>query len=400
MPFQSYSSGVTETGSLSITASSAAFTQMVCAYEETWSLHCLLTDTSGQLLDNYAQSPKERCDLRRRAIAEALRWGEPSILAAPANELLWAVPVMHNATVIGGIVVEGVRLGEDAFPDGGLSAVDVRHAAADLLHMAKEANLTNAALLEFRKRETARESQRAEAIHELKHLDYRSIRDVYLAEEPALLAAIKHGDTHAAREIINRVLAAIYHLGMERPEVLKSYLLELVVTMSRSAVEAGADSTELLGTNYSSFAELSHINSEEELCAWLVSMLERIMDAIKANIQYPSNVLVAQAIKYMQDNLRNPISRDEVADVACLSPSHFSRVVKQTFGYSFTELLARMRVECAQDSLARTEKSLVQVGLDCGFNDQSYFTKVFQRYTGQTPGEFRRLHSGTSFATS
>ncbi|HAH86543.1 MAG TPA: hypothetical protein DCL60_04130, partial [Armatimonadetes bacterium] len=86
------------------------------------------------------------------------------------------------------------------------------------------------------------------------------------------------------------------------------------------------------------------------------------------------------------------LSRDDAANVACLSPSHFSRVVKQTFGQSFTELLARMRVEKARELLTCTEKSLIQVCLDCGFSDQSYFTKVFQRYTGHTPGEYRHAH--------
>jgi AraC-like DNA-binding protein len=97
-------------------------------------------------------------------------------------------------------------------------------------------------------------------------------------------------------------------------------------------------------------------------------------------------------MKFMQDHLQEEMSRDDVADVACLSPSHFSRVVKQTFGHSFTDLLARMRVERARELLTRTEKSLIQICLDCGFSDQSYFTKVFQKYVGKTPGEYRRQH--------
>ena len=161
--------------------------------------------------------------------------------------------------------------------------------------------------------------------------------------------------------------------------------------MSRTAVEAGGDPSELLGANYSSFAELANIDSEEELCAWLVSMLERIMDAIKSNREYHSTVLLGAALKYMEEHLHEEISRDDVANVACLSPSHFSRVVKQTMGHSFTDLLAKMRVEKAQEMLARTDKSLIQICLDCGFSDPSYFTKVFRKYANHTPGEYRRL---------
>jgi len=299
------------------------------------------------------------------------------------------VPVMQNSVVLGGLVVEQAAVGTD---HDTISPSQMRRAAQDLLTMAEEANLTNAAVLELRRTAAQRESERAEAIHELKGQNYRSIRDIYLIEEAPLIAAIKRGDRPAAREILNRVLVGIYYFGSQRPTLLKSFILELVVTMSRSAVEAGADPTELLGANYSSFAELARIDSEEELCSWLVSMLERMVDAIKTNRQYPSSVLVGEALKYMQEHLRDELSRDVVADVACLSPSHFSRVIKQTIGQSYTDLLARMRVEKARELLTRTEKSLIQISLDCGFSDQSYFTKVFQKYTGRTPGDYRRTH--------
>ena len=374
-----------------------AFESLARAYAETWGLCCVLSDAHGVIVSGSACCPDCSTDLdcapaRAKAIDEALRWGEPSMLLCPRGFIIWAVPVMRNSLVIGGLVVERASVGASDDTRDGHSPSEIRRAASDLLTMAEEANLTNAALLELRRTEAERESERAEAIHELKDQNYQSIRDIYLLEEPALIAAIKRGDRPAAREIINRVLVGIYYLGRERPKLLKSFILELVVTMSRSAIEAGGDPTELLGANYSSFAELARIDTEEELCAWLVAMLERMMDAIKANRQYPSSVLLGAALKFMQEHLHDEISRDDVADVACLSPSHFSRVVKQTFGYSFTDLLSKMRVEKSRELLARTEKSLIQVCLDCGFSDQSYFTKVFQKYTGHTPGEYRRSH--------
>jgi AraC-like DNA-binding protein len=295
--------------------------------------------------------------------------------------------VMTNSVVTGAIVAEKAVVGSDNDP---LSPQELRLAVADLLNMAEEANLTNAALLELRRDAARRESERAEAIHETKGQDYQSIRDLYLREEPALLSAIKRGDKPAAREIVNRVLVGIYFFGRERPSLLKSFILELIVTMSRSAVEAGGDPSELLGANYSSFADLAAIEGEEELCAWLVGMLERIMDAIKSNREYPSTVLLGSALRFMEEHLGEEMSRDDVAAVACLSPSHFSRVVKQTFGQSFTDLLARMRVDKARELLSRTDRSLIQVCLDCGFSDPSYFTKVFRRHVGKTPGEYRK----------
>ncbi|MHB0911928.1 MAG: helix-turn-helix domain-containing protein [Armatimonadota bacterium] len=367
------------------------FESLASRYREAWGVSCALVDTQGHVVAGATKCSGQECTAtRRHAVREALRWGEPFISLCPSGDVMWALPVMYNAVQIGGLVVDSVEVSHSE--EDGLTPAKIRQAACDLLTMAEEFNLTNASLLQTRKTAARRESERAEAIHDLKGQSYQSIRDIYLVEEPALIAAIKRGDRSEARGIINRVLVGIYYLGRNRPKLLKSFLLELIVTMSRSAVEAGADPSELLGANYSIFTDLAHVETEEELCAWLVATLERIMDAIKANRQYPSSVLLGEAMKYMQERLNDDISRDEVAEVACLSPSHFSRIVKQTLGHSFTDLLARMRVERARELLTRSEMSLIQIGMECGFNDQSYFTKVFQKHTGQTPGEYRRSH--------
>lgn len=369
------------------------YERLAAEYAAAWGLPCWLVNLAGEVVSGTedcegACAGGRRCrELRRGAVEEAARWGEPYILLCPHNVMIWAVPVMQNAQVLGGLI--------GAAPQEEGHAVEtalVQRAAEDLLRRAVEANLTNSAYLELRRQEAQRESARAEAIHAVKDHDYHSIREIYLVEEPSLIAAVKRGDKPAAREIINRVLVGIYFMGRNRPLLLKSFLLELIVIMSRSAVEAGADPSTLLGTNYSAFNELAQIESEEELTSWLVEMLERTMDAISHHHRYPISVLLSEAIRYMQEHSGEELSRDDIARRACLSPAHFSRVVRQTFGYSFTELLARMRVDKARELLRLSEKSLAEISAECGFADQSYFTKVFQRYTGQPPGEFRRGH--------
>jgi len=49
-----------------------------------------------------------------------------------------------------------------------------------------------------------------------------------------------------------------------------------------------------------------------------------------------------------------------------------------------------MRIDRAAEMLARTDKSIAAIALECGFRDQSYFTKVFKRYRSTTPRRYRR----------
>ena len=177
----------------------------------------------------------EACRLfRAQAVAEALRWGEPCILCCACNRALWAVPVMNNQQFCGGLIVAGVVLKRPR--RAGSLDRRILGACARLLALATERNLTNAALLGERRRAARRKSEKAEALHTLKDRLHDDIRNIYLHEEPELLAAIRRGERTEARRIINRVRTAIYAVGQARTELLKSLALELVVMMTRAAV--------------------------------------------------------------------------------------------------------------------------------------------------------------------
>jgi len=377
-------------------ADSSVVCDLVNEYRARYGFELLVTDAYGGRLGRVEdhKEPETQVQLRAQAIDEALRWGEPSLLTDADGKAIWAVPIMENERVVGGLVVEGVGLvpsesGNDG-EDAGRWTRHIRKACLGLLDAAIRYNVTNASRLELARQTAEQERFRAEAIHEVKSEFLDSVREVYLREEPALLAAIKRGERPAAREIINRVLVRIYHLSGQRLDLLKSFVLELVVMMCRAAVESGADPTEVLGLNFRSIRDLSEIKDDEKLCEWLTAMLERVMDAIRDHKTFPNTVLVARALDFMEKHLDEPLERDAVARGTGLSGSHFSHLMKEKTGRTFTDLLTQMRINRARALLARTEKSMVQVALECGFCDQSYFTRVFRKCTGESPREYQQ----------
>jgi len=229
------------------------------------------------------------------------------------------------------------------------------------------------------------------AIPLLEHRPYDRIRELYLLQEPMLLDAIRRGDRGEARRLINHVLVHIYSAGEERSDLLKGLLLELVVMISRAAVEAGAVQSEVLGMNFRILTELAELNDDEDLAAWLRKTLEHVISTIERQEDFTPPLLVGKALDFMRTNLHRDISRDEVARHAGISPSHFSRLLKERTGRSFTELLRQCRVDLACDLLRTTGRSLAEIADVCGFCDQSYFTRVFQDVKGMTPKQFREV---------
>ncbi len=91
-------------------------------------------------------------------------------------------------------------------------------------------------------------------------------------------------------------------------------------------------------------------------------------------------------------SLRN-LSVGELADVACLSRSHFARAFKAALGRAPSDYIGAKRLESAKSMLTDETKSLAEIAQICCFSSQAAFTRAFKNYTGQAPGAFRRFAS-------
>jgi len=357
-------------------------------YAERYPCRVVVCDLDGTVRDGGA-GPGD-AGARAQAIAEAARFGEPVVVAGERDRFVWAVPLMHNARVLGGLCT-GVAEA-DLFPEGLASShFDVRRACRDLLELAVARNFCNEALLGERRAHHRREAQRASALHESKTTGGRALRDRYLAEEAALITAVRRGERGAAREIVNRALVGIYHHAAANRTLCKSLLLELVVMMVRGAVESGGDQTDLFSAQADLVRALDATRDEEELARWLRDAVERVFDAIERHGDDPSDLLLREALLAMEEGCTDPdFGRDEVATIAQMSPTALSRLIKKRTGRGFADHLNHLRIERARDLLRRTDLSLLHIALDCGFKDPSYFTKVFRRHVDMTPKDFRR----------
>ncbi len=368
--------------------------QLLCGrYRRRFGLELLVTDADGKIV--FGAPTETDCDCRNRsrsrridAAKHSLYWGEPVInLCCDFGYAMWGVPIMNNNEMVGALVVQGVDLeGKDKS-----FYRSVQEAANGLLEIAMEQNLVSRAAIEFARLRAQKEGDLVLTIEASKrNWISDDIRSIYLTEEPELLGAIKQGEIREARSILNRILTVIYGMAGERMDLLKSSVLELVVMMNRAAVEAGAEPVSVLGGNYRILTELSGIQDEEELAEWVRRMLESLIECIRINDRYPHSLLILKAVRFMENNLHQHLRRDEVARVAGLSPSHFSRLITERMGRNFSSLLTQMRVNRAKELLNQSEQSLGEIAIECGFFDQSHFNRCFRSETSISPGEFRK----------
>ena len=85
-----------------------------------------------------------------------------------------------------------------------------------------------------------------------------------------------------------------------------------------------------------------------------------------------------------------PVSLPDVAAHAKLSPYHFLRVYKQTYGETPHEFLTRLRIERAKTLLARGSHNVTESCFEVGFSSLGSFSALFARHVGLSPSEYRR----------
>ncbi len=99
---------------------------------------------------------------------------------------------------------------------------------------------------------------------------------------------------------------------------------------------------------------------------------------------------MSAVVQYINDNFTTDIQITSLAEIASLSVSQFDRRFKKVFGISPLKYITKTRIDAACIAIEKTHQTLTQIAYSTGFNDHSYFTKVFIRTIGKTPTEYRR----------
>lgn len=97
---------------------------------------------------------------------------------------------------------------------------------------------------------------------------------------------------------------------------------------------------------------------------------------------------VATAIDYIEANLEQRLTLDQIARAADVSLFHFARLFHTATGEAPYRYVLKRRIERAQHLLVAGEKPLATLALDCGFSSQSHFTAAFKRVTGLSPARW------------
>ena len=173
------------------------------------------------------------------------------------------------------------------------------------------------------------------------------------------------------------------------PALAMGYLRVAALLAARRIIqEAGGNPKDVLDEQQTT--EALHTEGEEGL-RLLAALLRSAMEYRDQNRSGYGDSAISHARTYLAQHYSDPnLMLQDVADEVHLSQSHFSTVFAQETGLTFTQYLTALRIGKAKELLEATEMRSSRIAQEIGYNDSHYFSYLFKKNTGMTPGEYRK----------
>jgi len=105
---------------------------------------------------------------------------------------------------------------------------------------------------------------------------------------------------------------------------------------------------------------------------------------------------LTQAVILMEANIEEPLSTDDIARLVCVSRRQLERIFKQYLGKVPSQYYLELRLAKARQLLLQTSKSIIQIGLSCGFSSGPHFSSAYRNFFNTTPREDRSKRLGAA----
>jgi len=374
--------------------------QVLGHYEKAMDCFTAVLDKSGKAVEIQKQlCPCDFCgETHQAALAESRQAGGVHIYVCEEGFVYWTSPLYRNGRYAGALIAGQVRLSEKKHEEILVMAEMLRLCAEEISDEKEspgDINRSKSGLKTWQNGISKKPSGQLKIVSKTNRTHYKEANFEYpLEKERVLLAAFRRGDNETGGKILKELMNCILTAMPDNLEVVRFRAIELAVLLSRAAMPDASGSDTLLETNNRYIKRILESKTAEELQENLQLAAERMSGKIFSfqGIRHAS--VLRRAERYIWENYTRKISLEEIAKASGLSAPYFSTVFKEERGENLSSYLNRLRVERAAALLAETGKPLNEIAKLCGFEDQSWFSKIFKSFAGISPGRFRENGGG------
>jgi len=217
-----------------------------------------------------------------------------------------------------------------------------------------------------------------------------------LGIEQTIMNIVRHGDIDAFHDLLPKLPAV--RGGIVAESQLRQAKNTFIVTAtlaSRAAIQGGMDVEESLSLSDAFIQKCERLYDLNRINNLTQHMLEYYTEHVgRLHITESSSRLTTEVANYVRQHLSEAITTEDIARHLYVSRPHLSTRFRAETGMTLTEFIAKEKAEEAKSLLRYTDKSLLAISAYLGYSSQSHFSRVFKKYAGHSPGEYREKYQG------
>ncbi|MFZ4451501.1 helix-turn-helix domain-containing protein [Salibacterium aidingense] len=210
-------------------------------------------------------------------------------------------------------------------------------------------------------------------------------------QEKAFLEAMKEGNPAAFEWLETIEQNSNITLGSSHPlRHLKNKLIMACAILCRAAMENGTDPNEAMTMSDYFLREIERKQSVEALAGMEKQIYTTFFNMMQQKEASHYSVFVWKIRELVKSNVTEGINLEFISEYVNRTPGYISTVFKKECGITLKQFIVQEKIKEAKKYLLHTDDNILDIAVQFHFKDQTYFTKVFKKYTGQTPHHFRQ----------
>jgi two-component system response regulator YesN len=211
------------------------------------------------------------------------------------------------------------------------------------------------------------------------------------ALEQQLMGCIIRCDQESSKEVLNQINSLERAtLATEPLRSLKNSLICSCTLFTRAIIQGGVLPEDAFNLSDVMIRQIERTDSGHGLKELEYEMVACFIDTLKAAERLEYNPLVNRAVTYIhREILNDELSLEKIAEFAGIHPAYLSKVFKESVGMIIPEYINRKKIEDSKYFLLHTDSQLSEIAQMLGYCNQSYYTSLFKKYAGMTPGQYK-----------
>lgn len=212
-----------------------------------------------------------------------------------------------------------------------------------------------------------------------------------LSLENLLTGMVRRGDSEALKKwIANAPAVRGGVLAADQLRQMKNTFIVTVTLITRAAIQGGLDADEAFALSDGFVQNCELLAAPDQVTNLQYRMVLEFTERVEqVRMGGQPSRLALQVANYVRRHLSKSISVEDMAKELYISRPHLSAKFKQDTGETLTDFILKEKTEEAKRLLRYTNKTSAAIGAYLGFSSQGYFSRVFKKYVGYTPGEWR-----------